>query len=553
MAPGPRHAPFRFAEFELRPDAFELLRNSERIRLQVQPFRVLELLLEQAGEVVTRDALRARVWPSNVYVDFNHGLNNAIAKLREVLGDSAESPRYIETLHRVGYRFIHPVDTCESSELGQEEQGVQIPFSKGKEPGWSGAKDVLATPSTAIQSGSRPRWRTASTALVMCTLFSVLTGIYIVRNNANNAVEGPMPSGDIGDAIETESDRVATAQVSAARSTNAAAHESYLRGRHLWNQRNRQSVTKSLEYFRNAIEADPQFAAAYASLAIAYATLGGNTLVKSIPAEDIRHAAIVAARRAIELDPDLADAHWAMAGVLSLLFPKSEQTDLEIEQEYRLALALDPTSADARHGYGNFLSNRRRGTEAIAQYREAVLLDPLSSNFIGRLGLELVANHQTDEGMELMQRAVELEPWQFNANLRLAWAYAAYGRYSEAERAFAIAELVSPGSPHVLAGRSFIAARSGDVATASALVERLLVQAEAKDVPALLAIVYVGLQDKEGALKWFARARASSNSLFGPMAGLLGLDNPIYDWLRDDPVFDRLARSVRDPNSNADT
>jgi DNA-binding winged helix-turn-helix (wHTH) protein len=100
----------RFDGFELDMAAHELRRQGTRIRLQEQPFQILSLLLERAGQVVTREELRRKVWPSSVYVDFDHGLNNAIARLRDALGDDREAPRYIETLPRIGYRFVCQVD-----------------------------------------------------------------------------------------------------------------------------------------------------------------------------------------------------------------------------------------------------------------------------------------------------------------------------------------------------------------------------------------------------------------------------------------------------------
>src|SRR5262245_24139591 len=100
---------FRFGAFELDDRARELHKEGVRIRLQEQPFRLLQILLQRAGDVVTRAELRQKLWPSSVYVDFDHGLNNAIARLREVLGDAAGTPCFIETLPRVGYRFICPV------------------------------------------------------------------------------------------------------------------------------------------------------------------------------------------------------------------------------------------------------------------------------------------------------------------------------------------------------------------------------------------------------------------------------------------------------------
>jgi cholera toxin transcriptional activator len=100
----------RFSVFEVDLTAGELRKNGVRIRLQEQPFQVLAALLQNAGEVVTRDDLREKIWPADTFVDFDHSLNTAVNKIRESLGDSASSPRFVETLARRGYRFIAPVD-----------------------------------------------------------------------------------------------------------------------------------------------------------------------------------------------------------------------------------------------------------------------------------------------------------------------------------------------------------------------------------------------------------------------------------------------------------
>jgi cholera toxin transcriptional activator len=99
----------RFGVFELDLAAGELRKNGVKLRLQEQPLQVLTLLLERAGDVVTRDEIRQKLWPADTFVDFDHSLNTAVNKLRETLGDSASSPRYIETLARRGYRFIAPL------------------------------------------------------------------------------------------------------------------------------------------------------------------------------------------------------------------------------------------------------------------------------------------------------------------------------------------------------------------------------------------------------------------------------------------------------------
>jgi cholera toxin transcriptional activator len=117
----------RFGVFELDLAAGELRKNGAKLRLQEQQFQVLALLLERAGDVVTRDELRQKLWPSDTFVDFDHSLNTAVNKLRETLGDSASSPRYIETLARRGYRFI-PATTFERDSPGlHPELEVPIP------------------------------------------------------------------------------------------------------------------------------------------------------------------------------------------------------------------------------------------------------------------------------------------------------------------------------------------------------------------------------------------------------------------------------------------
>ena len=96
----------RFDIFEVDLETSELRKQGQKIKLQEQPFRVLTMLLEHPGEIVTRDALRQKLWAADTFVDFDHGLNSAVARLRETLNDSAEEPRFVETVPRQGYRFI---------------------------------------------------------------------------------------------------------------------------------------------------------------------------------------------------------------------------------------------------------------------------------------------------------------------------------------------------------------------------------------------------------------------------------------------------------------
>src|SRR5215831_4793918 len=121
--PGSRRTLLRFGVFEADLTSGELRKDGTKIRLQEQPFQILAMLLEHPGEVVTREELRNKLWPADTFVDFDHGLNKAINKLREALGDSADNPRFIETLARRGYRFL------ESPAAGTLEASIAVlPF-----------------------------------------------------------------------------------------------------------------------------------------------------------------------------------------------------------------------------------------------------------------------------------------------------------------------------------------------------------------------------------------------------------------------------------------
>ncbi len=119
----------RFGVFEVDLASGELRKNGARIRLQEQPFQVLAALLENAGQVVTRDRLRETIWPADTFVDFDHSMNTAVNKVREALGDSASSPRFVETLARRGYRFIAPVESIVAAEDNGTGTGTPAPRS----------------------------------------------------------------------------------------------------------------------------------------------------------------------------------------------------------------------------------------------------------------------------------------------------------------------------------------------------------------------------------------------------------------------------------------
>ena len=124
----------RFDIFEIDSQAGELRKDGRRVKLQEQPFRVLSLLLQRHGQVVTREELREQLWPADTFVDFDHGLNSAVARLREALRDSADKPRFIETIAKRGYRFIAPVRAGTLSEESSKVETHPRPQERKPEP-----------------------------------------------------------------------------------------------------------------------------------------------------------------------------------------------------------------------------------------------------------------------------------------------------------------------------------------------------------------------------------------------------------------------------------
>lgn len=125
---------YRFGDYEADLRAAELRRNGSRLKLQMQPFQVLVALLERPRDVVTREELRQRLWPEDTFVDFDHGLNTAVGKLRDVLDDSASAPRYIETIAKRGYRFLAEV-VITPDESSVPDSNVAKPFSSAARGG----------------------------------------------------------------------------------------------------------------------------------------------------------------------------------------------------------------------------------------------------------------------------------------------------------------------------------------------------------------------------------------------------------------------------------
>lgn len=138
---------FRFGAFEADAATGELRRQGIRIKLNTQPFQLLLMLLERPGELLTRDEISRELWPDGTFVDFEHGVNSAVNRIREALGDTASSPRFVETLARRGYRFVAPVERINLSESAESPVGeLQDSETKSAEPETGFRNRILASP-----------------------------------------------------------------------------------------------------------------------------------------------------------------------------------------------------------------------------------------------------------------------------------------------------------------------------------------------------------------------------------------------------------------------
>jgi DNA-binding winged helix-turn-helix (wHTH) protein len=174
----------RFGVFEVDTHSGELRKNGVKVNLQEQPFQILQALLEHPGELVTRDHLRKRIWPKDTFVAFDHGLYSAMTKLREALGDTAENPRFVQTLPRRGYRFIAAVDVDGASSRPPAPVAVSVtpieslpeqtrPSAVKRRLSWRGASLILAIIATV---SSWAAWRATRPVLHSLIRLSVDLG-----------------------------------------------------------------------------------------------------------------------------------------------------------------------------------------------------------------------------------------------------------------------------------------------------------------------------------------------------------------------------------------
>lgn len=312
---------------------------------------------------------------------------------------------------------------------------------------------------------------------------------------------------------------------------NAAAYDSYVKGRYFWNKRNSESLQKGLEYFREAIRLDPNFAEAYEGVADSYAALG---LYAVLPSEDAYPAARDAAQKALQMDDKLADAH-ATLGFIHFYY---DWDALAAENEFRRALDINPNYAMAHSWYGEALAAMGRFPEALAEAQLALRDDPLSQIINTNAGWTLCVAGQPDPAIQTLKNAIEMDPSFARSHFRLGLAYETKGLYELAIPEFQKAIQISGSNPYYQASLGNAYGDSGHLVEARQVLNQLKARSAHEQVPAFaIAIVYLGLKDKDAAFEWLQKTPAdhSTSMAFAKV-------DPSLISLRHDPRFASVVR-----------
>ncbi len=322
-------------------------------------------------------------------------------------------------------------------------------------------------------------------------------------------------------------------RLTAARSVSPEVYESYLKGVSAMDKSDsRADIEKAMGYFKEAIKRDPTFAPAYVGMASAYTELG--TVFIGAPPEETRGKAKSAAQKALELDPELAEAHILLASM-----HKQQWQWAEAEAEYRRALDLHPSDAAAQKGFADWLLSQGRTEEALAWAQRAREHDPLAVSGIG-IGWILFHARRYDEAVHEFRSALAVQPNQVIALWFLGFALIAKGQPQEAIPVLEKALSLSSRSPAVMGVLVRAYAHAGRRTDALRLLEELKGRQKAGYVPtAAFVNAYLGLGDKEQAFAWMERAYQEQSNI------LLFLKvHPFFDPLRDDPRFAELVHRV---------
>ncbi len=503
-------ATFEFGEFELDCERFELRRNRHPVRLERKPLELLILLASSGGRLVSREEIARCLWPSEVFVDTEHGINTAIRKIRHALREDSDHPRFLQTVTGKGYRFVGATarPELEPAAPARPEPGAPLmttasPSSWVGQPGPSVARHPapsVRAPDGWVAAEPRPHrtvWFTGSVAALLIAAVAVLT--FGARRVRGHTVVRPI---------------------------DPAARDAYLRGHYLWlsNQE-----LASGDYFLKATQLAPTYAPAWAGLANYY----GAGMVdgeldprQSLPLED------AAAHRATQLDDALPEAHLALAASGWIVDWNFDAALHELDR----AIQLDPRFSEAHHLRGKLLAQLNRHDQALAEQRTAMELNPLERPW--SLAYFLLMSRRFDAAIAEAQQRLEGHPNNFTWAV-LSEAYRAKGMDKQSQHALE-QSFILDGHPETAAAIHRAYLHGGSAEVLRCRLADLTSHAQTRYIsPFSFARLYARLGDTQQALALLDEAvRQHSPMLFDLQ------NDTAFDSLHSDPRYRAIIQKI---------
>ena len=316
------------------------------------------------------------------------------------------------------------------------------------------------------------------------------------------------------------------------------AHRFYLKGRYFWNKRNPENLKKAIDYFKQAIAQDPAYALAYSGLADAHAVF--PYYASTSPKDDAK-AALVAARKAVQLDDNLSEAHTSLANALVLNMRSSASLP-----EFQRAIELNPNYATAHHWYGEALQNEGRFDEGIAELKRAQDLDPLSLVINCVVGSTLVVAGRNDEAIEQLRKTIEMDPTFDLTHWFLGQAYEDKSQIGDAIAQYEKTTRLNP-DPAALASLARAYALAGRKEEARKILDDLTTASRERYVSAYaLAVIHLSLGDRSEALRLLEQSEKDGAPFDTGVFGSIKIDRRL-DSLRGDPRFEKLVERINSP------
>ena len=568
---------YEFGVYRLDSKSGVLFREAEHVALPPKVTELLVALVEAEGRVLSREELVQRLWPNTIVEEGS--LTSHISMLRKALGEDPKTQDFIETIPKRGYRFAASVrrsisETREGG--GYTTLLIVLPFENftaGDKYDYfsDGLTEEMITELARLSPGrlgviartSAMQFKSTAKSIAQIGaelgVSHVLEGsvrhhgdrvritAQLIRVSDESHLWAENYERGLHDVLEVQSEvaRAVAREIQIkltpqeqrrldtdkTRSINPQAHELYLRGRHFWYRRTEEGIRKSIECFEQSLQYDPSFAAAYDGISDSHTMLACRGMT---PAHESFHKAKAAARQAVRLQPELGEAYASLAHV------RLHDWDwVDLESEFRQAVAFDPGYAIAHYWYAEYLMAMGRTREALVRAKRGAELDPLNSVISASLGMIHYLAHDFDGALSVLRKGLEVDPSHYVSHLRMGLVCLQKNRPHEAIEAMRQAVLHGKGSTEALAGLAQAHAVAGDLVALGRVVKQLSESGDRYVSPYNVARIYGAIDDKPRALEWLERAYQEHNP------DLIELTRePSFAHLHSDTKFRGLARRI---------